>query len=552
MTRLAETVAPNELARSGRRRQRVLPSAWTGRSATTVARPADDPGLQAPAATPEAGRRSIPASPRPSAAGLPRRAAPFLALVVAIAVAAAGGAFAPGTPHGGQWTLFAVLLVCGSLAQIFAVHTPANQVFHTGLVFTVVGALLLPPPLVVALCVGQHSAEWLRQRYPWYIQTFNIANYTVSALAATAVAHGPAKAIVGAPAHPWTPAGANALIGVGIVGAVTFVVLNHVLLAAMLKLARGHSLRFGGLFSVDSLVTDIGLAALGVVAALAWRSHSAGLALTPIALLMIHRALAAPLSRALAEHNAALEVHRAELEERVRERTAALEAANRELEAFSYSVSHDLRAPLRAIDGLSGILLDEYTDELPPEGGRYLGLVRRNAQAMGDLIDGLLAFARLGQQHLARRRVDVEDLALEVVAEVEAASSDRVIEFSVGALPPARGDPTLIRQVLVNLLSNAVKYTATRPVAIVEVGAYEEPGAVVYFVRDNGVGFDMRDADKLFAVFQRLHRAEDYDGIGIGLALVARIVQRHGGRIWAHGKPGEGATFHFTLDGRAA
>ncbi|HZO96231.1 MAG TPA: CHASE3 domain-containing protein [Gaiellaceae bacterium] len=229
------------------------------------------------------------------------------------------------------------------------------------------------------------------------------------------------------------------------------------------------------------------------------------------------------------------------------ERTRSeLEHQNAELDAFTYSVSHDLRAPLRAIDGFSRLLEEDYADALPPEGRRYLGLVGRNTQQMGQLIDGLLAFSRLSKQQLGKRAVDMGALAEEVLAEL--GGDDRPgLRVTVGPLPPARGDPVLLRQVLANLLSNAYKYTGGKEAATIEVGAYEEAGETVYFVRDDGVGFDMRYANKLFQVFQRLHRAEDYEGTGLGLALVARIVRRHGGRVWADAKPGEGATFFFTL-----
>jgi light-regulated signal transduction histidine kinase (bacteriophytochrome) len=231
----------------------------------------------------------------------------------------------------------------------------------------------------------------------------------------------------------------------------------------------------------------------------------------------------------------------------LREANRQLEAANRDLEAFSYSVSHDLRAPLRAIDGFSRLLVDEYADDVPSEARRYLGVVSHNAQQMGALIDGLLTFSRLGQQQLSRRRVDVDALTREVVAELGAESDGRSVEFSIGALPSAQADRMLLRQVVFNLLSNALKYTREMAAARIEIGCDERDGTSVYFVRDNGVGFDMRYADKLFQVFQRLHRAEDYEGTGLGLALVARIIERHDGRIWAQAKPGEGAAFYFTL-----
>ncbi len=229
----------------------------------------------------------------------------------------------------------------------------------------------------------------------------------------------------------------------------------------------------------------------------------------------------------------------------------ALTSANAELDAFSYSVSHDLRAPLRAVDGFSQILLSEHAGELAPDARHYLDVVRRNAVGMGALIDGLLAFSRLGQQQLSVRTVDVERLAQDVVVELQSTPGGAAAEITVEQLPPARADAALLRQVFVNLLSNALKYSRGRSPAIIQVGAERLNGVPVYFVRDNGAGFDMRHADKLFKVFQRLHRAEDYEGTGVGLALVARIVGRHGGRVWADSKPDGGATFHFTLGAAA-
>ena len=230
-----------------------------------------------------------------------------------------------------------------------------------------------------------------------------------------------------------------------------------------------------------------------------------------------------------------------------------LEGANAELDAFSSSVSHDLRAPLRAINGFSRLLLDEYSGNLPADAQRYLGLIGKNTEDMSTMIDGLLAFSRPGQQQVAKRPVDIDALARRVVLELEQGPEleGREVEISVGALPPAQADPTLLKQVLVNLVDNALKYTRDEDVARIEIGSYEADAVPVYFVRDNGVGFDMRYADKLFQVFQRLHRAEDYEGTGLGLALAARIVKRHGGRIWAEAKPGEGAAFYFTLTGEA-
>jgi PAS domain S-box-containing protein len=236
-----------------------------------------------------------------------------------------------------------------------------------------------------------------------------------------------------------------------------------------------------------------------------------------------------------------------ELERRVRDRTAELTVANRELESFSYSVSHDLRAPLRAIDGFSRILVEEYAEALPDEARGHLERVVANVERMGTLIDELLAFSRLGRQELQRGRVDLTALAREAAVMIEAEIEGRRVEIEVGELGEARGDRGLLVQVFVNLLSNAVKFTRGRDPARIEVGSYVEEGRPVFFVRDNGAGFDMRHADKLFGVFQRLHRQEEFEGVGVGLALVARILARHTGRIWAEGKPGEGATFAFTL-----
>jgi len=246
--------------------------------------------------------------------------------------------------------------------------------------------------------------------------------------------------------------------------------------------------------------------------------------------------------------NAELQQLNEELEQRVAVRTAQLQEANHELEAFSYSVSHDLRAPLRAIDGFSRILVDEHTNGLSVDALRYLGLVRKNTLQMGELIDGLLALAHLGHQPVERRPVDVEVMAEDLVAAEISQSNGHRVEITVEPLPPATADPTLLRQVYANLLSNAVKYSASADPARIELGSYEDEGRTVYFVRDNGVGFDMRYADKLFEVFQRLH-SDGFEGTGLGLALTARIVGRHGGSIWAESAPGEGATFFFTLEG---
>lgn len=231
-----------------------------------------------------------------------------------------------------------------------------------------------------------------------------------------------------------------------------------------------------------------------------------------------------------------------ELEQRVDERTAELQKANQELEAFSYSVSHDLRAPLRAIDGFSRILLEDFAEILPADATRYLGLVRNNTQQMGLLVDDLLAFSRLSRHSLQKQTVSMTGLVQAVAAELSADQQGRQVKITIGDLPACKGDPALLKQVIVNLLANALKFSRTRQVAEIEIG-YDS----AYFVRDNGVGFDMNYANKLFGVFQRLHRAEEYEGTGVGLAIVKRIVDRHGGDVWAEAELNRGATFYFAL-----
>jgi PAS domain S-box-containing protein len=238
-----------------------------------------------------------------------------------------------------------------------------------------------------------------------------------------------------------------------------------------------------------------------------------------------------------------------ELEQRVDRRTEELEAANRELEAFAYSVSHDLRAPLRAVDGFSRILLEEYSPALPEKARHYLTVTRKNAVQMGDLIDDLLAFSKLSRHPLSMQQIALRDLVRQALDELHADQEGRRIQITVGDLPPCEGDPRLLKQVLINLLSNGFKYTRAREIARIEVGALTPAGGYspVYYVRDNGIGFDMRYADKLFGVFQRLHGAQEYPGTGVGLAIVQRIVQRHGGQVWADAAVNQGATFYFVL-----
>lgn len=239
----------------------------------------------------------------------------------------------------------------------------------------------------------------------------------------------------------------------------------------------------------------------------------------------------------------------AELEKRVAERTAQLEKANRELEAFSYSISHDLRAPLRAMNGFSQAVIEDFGDLIPAEGRRYLETIRQNAEHMGDLIDDLLAFSRLSRKPLEREPIAMNRLVDSALDELGRPWPDRKVELQVASLPDCQGDASLLRQVWINLLGNALKYSGKCEVARIEVGSrVAEDGTCEYHVRDNGAGFDMRYVHKLFGVFSRLHRAEDYDGTGVGLAIVQRIVQRHGGRIRAEGRPNEGACFYFTLN----
>ena len=237
----------------------------------------------------------------------------------------------------------------------------------------------------------------------------------------------------------------------------------------------------------------------------------------------------------------------AELEQRVVRRTAQLEAANKELEAFSYSVSHDLRAPLRALDGYSLALVDDFGSHLPGEAQRLLQVIRKSAQQMGNLIDDLLSFARLSRLPLSKYVVNMTALVQDTLQMQQAEHAGRQVTINVGDLPSCYGDATVLKQVWTNLVSNAIKYTGKCEHAVIDVGVTNQFGDIAYFVRDNGTGFDMRYADKLFGVFQRLHRAEDYEGTGVGLAIVQRIVHRHGGRIWAESIEGQGATFYFTV-----
>jgi PAS domain S-box-containing protein len=238
---------------------------------------------------------------------------------------------------------------------------------------------------------------------------------------------------------------------------------------------------------------------------------------------------------------------RKQYEAALQDQNAALEAVNRELESFSYSVSHDLRAPLRAVDSYARILEEDSGPQLDGEGKRLLSIIRSEARRMGVLIDDLLTFGRLSRQPLNATTIDMRELSEDVMREVRASRPDREFKFVCGPLPPARGDRSTIRQVLLNLLSNAAKYAKPSGAIRIEMQGERDSDHITYAVRDYGIGFDMKYAEKIFGVFQRLHSDRDYEGTGVGLAIVQRIVSRHGGRVWGQGEPGRGAIFQFTL-----
>jgi len=240
------------------------------------------------------------------------------------------------------------------------------------------------------------------------------------------------------------------------------------------------------------------------------------------------------------------------LEKRVEERTFELEAANKELEAFSYSVSHDLRAPLRHIEGFIEILLSCHTSSLDREAANHLQTISQSAKQMGRLIDDLLAFSRTARAELLKTKIQLTGLVKAIIRDLREDYQNRDVQWTIGELPEVEADPALLRQVFLNLLGNALKYTRTRKQARIQVGPSDNETEHIIFVRDNGVGFDVRYAHKLFGVFQRLHRANEFEGTGIGLANVRRIISRHGGRTWAEAQLDKGATFFFSLPKAAA
>jgi two-component system sensor histidine kinase/response regulator len=260
--------------------------------------------------------------------------------------------------------------------------------------------------------------------------------------------------------------------------------------------------------------------------------------------------------RVLARTQAMLRLRRenAALLERLSLRTVELEAANRdlaaanrELESFSYSVSHDLRAPLRTIDGLLGIIQEDFAGHIPDAASEHVRAMSAQASRMGEIIEDLLRLSRLGREPLRKRSVDVRSLVQEVVDELRATETTRQVDISVGDLPVAQADPSLLRQVWMNLVANALKFTRRRERALIEIGGTAREEDKLYSIRDNGAGFDPSRAERLFGIFQRLHGPKEFEGTGVGLSIARRIIERHGGRIWAEGQPDRGAAFHFTL-----
>jgi signal transduction histidine kinase len=242
-----------------------------------------------------------------------------------------------------------------------------------------------------------------------------------------------------------------------------------------------------------------------------------------------------------------LRLENAALQERERRYITELEAANKQLEAFSFSVSHDLRAPLRTIAGFCDTYMSDFAESIPAEGRPLLDHVMNGAKRMDQLIEDLLRFCRFSRQPLVKRSVQLDGIVHRVLAQLQATEGKRTVELRIGELPECEGDPSLLEQVFVNLLSNAFKFTRHRSAPVIEVGSFKRAAEVVLFVRDNGAGFDMKYAGRLFGVFQRFHSADEFEGTGVGLSIVQQIVVRHGGRIWAESEPEKGAAFFFSL-----
>lgn len=236
-----------------------------------------------------------------------------------------------------------------------------------------------------------------------------------------------------------------------------------------------------------------------------------------------------------------------QLNEQLDNERRKLEAANQELEAFAYSVSHDLRVPLRAIDGFSRILVEDYPEELDDEGERLISIIRENTMRMGQLIDDILQLSRAGRQEMNKTEIELESLFKQVFNELKQSNPDRDVQMEIEPLPHVYGDRTLLHQLISNLVSNSFKFTAPRETALIKVGYKKEKNNYVFYVKDNGVGFNMKYSGKLFGLFQRLHGQTEFEGTGVGLSIVQRIIRRHGGDVWAEGKVDEGATFYFSL-----
>ncbi len=235
------------------------------------------------------------------------------------------------------------------------------------------------------------------------------------------------------------------------------------------------------------------------------------------------------------------------LEQKIIERTAQLEAANKELESFSYSVSHDLRAPLRAINGFTKVLVEDYLDKLDNEAKEILDEIVGNSKKMGELIDDLLEFSRVGKQQISMANINMQQLAETVVNDLEQTNPDKKTDVTIKKLEAVKGDKSMLKQALINLISNAFKYSGKKEQPVIEIGCYPEDIYLTYYVKDNGAGFEMQYYHKLFGVFQRLHSSNEFEGTGVGLALVQRIILKHGGKVWAEGKVGEGACFYISL-----